>query len=147
MRLHTEEQNKLLKFRYKLNAKSLIPASMERQNVKLALNVFSSFVSEALRTRGVDLQIELSATTAGFIDIIVKWGKIVNVKSPNKKKKTRLRDTLQKPVSCISDAKVKFLSDLLQWLDTWNCLNCNTGALTKETRAVLELTCYSATHS
>ncbi|KAM7301388.1 uncharacterized protein ISCGN_016907 [Ixodes scapularis] len=38
---------------------------------------------------------------------------------------------------------MQFLKDLLQWLDTWKSLKCDTGGLTKETHAALELTCYS----
>lgn len=114
---------------------------MERQNVKLALNIFSPLISEALRTRRVDLEIELSTTIADFIDIVVQWWKIVNVKGPHKG--TRLRDDLQEPISCIDDPKVQFLKDVLKWLNAWKSLRCDTGGLTKETHAALELTCYS----
>lgn len=38
---------------------------------------------------------------------------------------------------------MQFLKDLPQWLDTWKSLKCDTGGLTKETHAALELTCYS----
>ncbi|CAN7992916.1 unnamed protein product, partial [Ixodes hexagonus] len=76
-----------------------------------------------------------------FIDIVVKWWKIVNVKSTHKG--TRLRHPLQEPISRIDDTKLQFLNDLHKWLDTWKSMKCDTGGLTRETHAALEQTCYS----
>ncbi|CAN7937430.1 unnamed protein product, partial [Ixodes hexagonus] len=68
----------------------------------------------------------------------------VNVKSTHKG--TRLRDTLQEPIYRIDDTKLRFLNDLLKWLDTWKSMKCDTGGLTKETHAALEHTCMLFPH-
>lgn len=58
---------------------------MERRNVKLALRTFSSFVSAALAIGGKKLQLPvLEQQTATFMDLIIKWWKVVNVKTPEK---------------------------------------------------------------
>lgn len=60
---------------------------MERQNVSLVLKVFNPFVVEALRI--FESKIDESEDAATFIDIIVKWWKIVNVKTPTKTTKPK----------------------------------------------------------
>lgn len=116
--LHQLEHDKMLKVGFSLNLKALFPTNMERQNVSLALKVFNPFVVEALRQFGS--KIDKSEDTATFIDIIVKWWKIVNVKTPLKGK--RLNDKFQEPLTAetfISDEKYIFLNQMLVWLDEW----------------------------
>ncbi|KAG0439157.1 hypothetical protein HPB47_016738 [Ixodes persulcatus] len=80
--------------------------------------------------------------TATFIDIILKWWKIVNVKTPWKGK--RLRDQFQQPVFSVdNDPKIDFLHLLLKWLDEWKNKGLDKGTLTKETHAALEHTTYA----
>ncbi|KAH8028420.1 hypothetical protein HPB51_016533 [Rhipicephalus microplus] len=80
--------------------------------------------------------------TATFIDIILEWWKIVNVKTPWKGK--RLRDQFQQPVFSVdNDPKVDFLLLLLKWLDEWKNRGLDKGTLTKETHAALEHTTYA----
>lgn len=81
-KLYLSEKSSLVKVGYKLNAKAVNPTSMERQKVPLVLDVFNPFVSSALETRGTALNISQSTSTARFIDIVVTWWKIVNVKTP-----------------------------------------------------------------
>lgn len=139
--LHASEQHSVSKFGYGLSYKALHPSNIERQNVKLVLKVFSSFVVEALKIRGNELSLNYAAGTAQFIDLILKWWRIVNVKSPSKGR--RLRDPLQDPVKSLSDKQIEFLNNFVDWLDTWRDIRMDTGALTTETHAALRLTCYS----
>lgn len=71
--LHASEQRSVSKFGYGLSYKALHPSKIERQNVKLVLKVFSSFVVEALKMRGNELNLNYTAGPAQFIDLILKW--------------------------------------------------------------------------
>ncbi|KAH6938542.1 hypothetical protein HPB50_010466 [Hyalomma asiaticum] len=139
--LYSLEQTSLLKLGYKLSAKAINPTPMERQNVKLVLNVINPFVSNALETRGDSLETTCASSTALFINIITTWWKIVNVKTPSKGR--RLNDTLQNPVNSTVDQQLVFLSGMVDWLDAWSSVNMSRGCLTRETHSALRLTCYS----
>lgn len=139
--LYALEQTSLLKLGYKLNSKAINPTPMERQNVKLVLNVINPFVSNALETRGDALETTCASSTALFINIISTWWKIVNVKTPSKGR--RLNDTLQNPVNSTVDQQLVFLSGMVDWLDAWSSVNMSRGCLTRETHSALRLTCYS----
>ncbi|XP_040077591.1 uncharacterized protein LOC120849444 [Ixodes scapularis] len=137
--LQLHETDQLAKFGYGLSAKALHPSSLERQNVRLVLKIFNDHVVQALRTLGHDLGIQHVLETANFIELIVRWWKVANVKTPLKGQ--RLRDPMQEPVSSVADPKLKFLSDMVQWLDTWEAMDTDSGRLTNETHKALRLTC------
>lgn len=139
--LHASEQHSVTKFGYGLSYKALHPSNIERQNVKLVLKVFSSFVVEALKMRGDELNLNYAEGTAHFIDLILKWWHVVNVKSPSKGR--RLRDPLQDPVRSLTGKQIEFLNNFLDWLDTWRDIKMDTGALSTETHSALRLTCYA----
>ncbi|XP_077484882.1 uncharacterized protein LOC144094883 [Amblyomma americanum] len=139
--LYSSEKTSLVKAAYRLNAKAVNPTSMERQNVKLALDVINQFVSNALRTHGSAFKIPQAESTALFIDVILTWWQIVNVKTPCKGQ--RLRDSMQDPVRSVDDTQLAFLSGVVDWLDAWARINITSGSLTKETHSALRLTCYS----
>lgn len=46
--------------------------------------ILDSIIPETLRTRGVDLHIDLTAATADLTEIVRKWWSIANVKFPIK---------------------------------------------------------------
>lgn len=75
-----------------------------------------------------------------FIEIIAKWWKVVNVKTPSKG--ARLRDEFQEPVFSVEDRKIDFLHNFLDWIEEWKkrTKDCDSGTLTKETHAVLHQT-------
>lgn len=139
--LYSAEKFSLLKVGYKLNAKAVNPTSMERQNVKLALDVINPFVSNALETRGAALKLVQAQSTADFINIIVTWWKVVNVKSPFKGH--RLKDAMQEPVQSIDGHQLTFLNGIVEWLNTWKSIDLSSGTMTRETHTALRLTCYS----
>ncbi|XP_054707693.1 uncharacterized protein LOC129217416 [Uloborus diversus] len=117
-KLHELEYVNLVKFGHGLTLKSLNPTNIERQNVKLVLNIFNEFVIEALNTLGEKHALPHFQGTAMFIEIILKWWWVVNVKTPNKG--NRLKNSFMYPlIDAENDERVSFLKDFLQWLDIW----------------------------
>lgn len=57
LELYSSQKCLFLKVRYKLKGKAVHLTTMERQNVKLFLHVMNSFVSNALKTHGVALDL------------------------------------------------------------------------------------------
>lgn len=114
---------------------------MERQNVKLALQVFSNVTAEGLLALGGET-IEYSAETAEYIKIICKWWNIMNVKTLFKGE--HKLDDFQKPLIPIAvgtvDPKYGFLNNFITWLNVWEGMGCTTGGSTKQTHIALEHT-------
>lgn len=140
-KLYQSEQSKLAKVAYGLSYKALYPSHLERQNVKLVLKVFNSFVSSALSLEAQKLHLAALQETATFIDLIVRWWSIVNVKTPEKGH--RLRDVYQQPVKDMSCLQVQYLDQFITWLDRWSRRGTTAGGLTKETHFALRLSTYS----
>ena len=133
-KLYDVECDKLLKFGYGLTLKALWPTNIEKQNVKLVLQIFSEFVSEALRELGPSKQLLDFNGTGHFLEIILSWWKIVNVKTPYVG--SRQKDNFKNPITnSEDDVNVKYLNDFLNWLDAWNTMSIKNknGFLTKET--------------
>ncbi|KAM7300812.1 uncharacterized protein ISCGN_016397 [Ixodes scapularis] len=135
--LHERERNELVRLAPTLCLKALKPSSLERQNVKLVLKIFNILTVAALRsTKAATLQ--HAKGTAEFINIIVMWWCIVNVKTPNKGR--RLRDKLQEPITVMSCPQIDFLNKVVKWLDYWKSLKHDAGHLTNETHNALRHT-------
>lgn len=115
--MHAAEKSSILKYGYNLNLKTLYPSSMERQNVKLALNVFDRRTVSALRLYGPQKSLSNWSSTALFIEHICTWWDVVNVKTPWKG--VRLRNDFQKPVTHSNCKQIEFLSTFLCWLEQW----------------------------
>nr|CAH7764584.1 unnamed protein product [Callosobruchus chinensis] len=137
-KLHEIESAKLLKFGYGLTLKALHPTNLERQNVKLALKVFNCFVAEGLLQ--FQNEISHSVETSNFINIVLRWWKIVNVKTPLKGR--RLKDPYQEPVVNKNDFKLIFLGKMLTWLDTWKSNGSNQNKMSSQTHTALTHTVY-----
>lgn len=132
----------MLKYGYGVSLKALWPSSLEKQNVKLALQIFNMFVVEALSEPGPKHHLPNYQGSAEFITIISTWWKIMNVKSLNKGK--RLHDQMQEPLTNHeSDIKYDFLRKVLYWLDRWDEMQCDTGTLTRETLSAFKLTTHA----
>jgi hypothetical protein len=85
--------------------------------------------------------VETSMATATFINSILSWLKIMNVKSVYEG--SRLRDELRKPFLSPDDARMKFLIEFVEWLKLWGDLRQNkkSGCLSKPTlRALMQTT-------
>ena len=135
--LYELEHDKLLKFGYSLTLKALHPTNIERQNVKLVLQVFNEYIIEALNKFGTN--IPHSESTSNFLKTILTWWKIVNVKNPSKGK--RLNDEYQEPITFTNseNSKLVFLNDMLNWLDAWRNID-SKQKLTNQTHTALSHT-------
>ncbi|KAH7932844.1 hypothetical protein HPB49_003351 [Dermacentor silvarum] len=140
--LHKEESSLLLKSGYGLTSKALNPSNLERQNVKLVLQVFNPHVAEALAARSGKAEFQHAAATADFMKVIIRWWSIVNVKTPSKG--FHHRNVYEEPMSHhTGDPKVAFLSAFITWLDAWEFYMHDTGVLTQETLSALRLSAQS----
>lgn len=99
--------------------------------MKLALRIFNLSTVSALRAS----RLQHATGTAEYINMILTWWNVVNVKTPNKGQ--RLRDDLQRPVTSTSCSQLLALKSRLQWLDYWGSLVHDAGHLTRETRTAL----------
>jgi hypothetical protein len=133
------ESGNLLKHGYTLSRKSLWPTSFEKQNVKLALEIFNSNLSKGLNELDGKCNIVNLVSTSKYIEIFTIWFDIMNVKSPNKGQ--NLRNKFCEPLSNSNDdEKLAFMQNFLEWLLKWEALVSDTGRLTKETHSALALT-------
>ncbi|KAH6925084.1 hypothetical protein HPB50_000306 [Hyalomma asiaticum] len=140
--LHKEESGLLLKSGYGLTSKALNPSNLERQDVKLVLQVFNPHVAEALTARSGEVDLQHAAATADFIRVILRWWSIVNVKTPNKG--YHHRNVYEEPMADhTDDPKARFLSAFITWLDVWEFYRHDTGVLTQETLSALRLSAQS----
>ncbi|KAH6925923.1 hypothetical protein HPB50_012072 [Hyalomma asiaticum] len=138
--MYNIEVGQLLRHAYTLSRKALFPTDIEKQNVKVALQVLNETVPPALREIGNKHNLYHVEGTAMFIEIIAKWWKVVNVKTPSKG--ARLRDEFQDPVFSVEDRKIDFLYNFLDWMEEWKkrTKDCDSGTLTKKTHAGLHQT-------
>ncbi|KAL1475599.1 hypothetical protein MTO96_037174 [Rhipicephalus appendiculatus] len=140
--LHKEQSSLLLKSGYGLTSKALNPSNLERQDVKLVLQVFNPHVAEALTARTGEVDFQHAAATADFIKIILRWWSIVSVKTPSKG--FHHRNVYEEPMSNqTGDPKASFLSAFITWLDVWEFYRHDTGVLTQETLSALRLSAQS----
>ena len=103
--LHNAECDSLIKFAYKLSHKALNPSTFERQNVKLALQIFNKFTAEALSSIREKLKILQYGNTNVLIKIILTWWQMVKVKKPWKGKK--LRNSFEEPLIAAENLESK----------------------------------------
>ena len=96
-KLHNLEAHSLLKHAYKLTFKSLFPSNIEKQNVNLALKIFSDYVVQALLTIGKKNSLPFCEDVAEYIKVIRTWWTIMNVKTPLKG--NHLRDKYSFPLT------------------------------------------------
>ena len=120
--LHNAECNSLVKLAYKLSFKALNPSTFERQNVKLALQIFNNFTVEAVMILGENLNISHYANTSVFIKIIVTCWQIVNVKTPLKGK--QLKNSFEEPLTKDDSDARNFLEYFANWVENWKSIKC-----------------------
>lgn len=82
--LYNYESEDLLKQSYKLSLKAICPSNFERQNVKLALQVFNEYVVQALISIGKKHSLTFFSNVSEYIKIIWKWWTVMNVQTPFK---------------------------------------------------------------
>lgn len=143
--LHASEQLSLFKFGCGLPFTVVNPCNLESQSVSLSLEVFNSIVAEAIRTHGEALNLRYIAGTSNFIELILRWWKIVTVKSASKSRSHP--DANQQPIHSITSPQLEFLAMFVDWLEVWRKQkqNTDTGFLADETHSALQLTTYALT--
>ena len=112
-----------------------------QQNVKLALRVFCDTTVASLRTFGPSQeQLPNWEGTQVFIEIILKFWNIVNVKTLFKGKHKRLDDA--NPISDLNDNRITWMTEFVTWLYKWWKYSeaNNTTFLTTETFKALSYT-------
>ncbi|XP_035233153.1 uncharacterized protein LOC118204968, partial [Stegodyphus dumicola] len=128
-----------------LSRKVLFPSSIEKQNVSTAIKLFDEKTLAALQIESQNNRTGYGKDVLGtkhFIDIILKWWKIVNVK--HSKKALQFRDVFMQPIRTPEDKSLEYLSQFCSWLISWNDFcpttkNCKSqiGKLSKETQVAL----------
>ena len=130
--LYDSEKSAIVKLAPSLSFTSLHPNNTQRQNVKLALQVFDEKNVAALTEFGNRFQCD-TFTTRNFILTITQLWKIINVKNPQKR--FQLNDEFCEPIRSLQDSKLLWLSNFYDWLCGWERLQLQPhhGCLSKET--------------
>ena len=148
--LLNKEENEVVKLAPALNRKVLYPTSVERQNVNLCVKLFDEKNVAALQVTKDENDY---AGTIMFMDLLIKWWKIVNCNFFYKDK--RYNDQYYSPISSIDCHNIIFLDKMLKWLQSWdnmftvvpsdnrNANKIRSGKLSADTQ--LSLTQYHST--
>ena len=147
--LYTLEADNLLKYSHKLSLKAISPSNLERQNVKLAVQIFNEYVIQALLTIGKKHSLTFYSSVANYIKLIYTWWTVMNVQAPSKGIMTR--NKYATPLTAnTNDEKLEFLENFCKWLEVWDNIQATGGKLTRETftalrhttHAIIEITKY-----
>lgn len=130
--LHLSEENNCVKLAPALSKKVLYPTSIERQNVHLCCRLFDEKNIAALNENSSLTKTETKSSTAHFIQVILKWWKIVNVK--HMYKGVKFNDENFKPIQSVTDTNFVFLKSFSKWLVKWDELVVQGEELTKAKR-------------
>ena len=125
--LYASEKESLAKLAPNLTIKACFLSAIERQNVKLVLQVFNELTLAALKLQNELSNQEYRNNTHNLVEIL--W-KLFNINSPLKGK--RLNDDMSRPLT-YQDEEISFLACVVIWLETWLALPGNVGKLSKQT--------------
>lgn len=131
--VYEKEKECLVKYGHTLSTKVLYPSAIQKQNVSLALKIFNDNNIVALKHATKDLPdvFEQINQTAIFLNIIVNWWKIVNVKSVFEGK--RFNDPYREAIRSPTDMRYQFLNKMCHWLKIWRLSVPSANALTSQT--------------
>ena len=111
------EMYKPVKIAFKLTQQALFPGPIDRQNVQLTHAIFNDSTVQALEFYGNRNHPEFLGT-AKFLQIILKWWKLVNTKTSFQAALRRDNDLLPiTPDNLIE--KTSFLRAFVDWLIEW----------------------------
>lgn len=140
--LYNYDAEYLVKHSYKLSLKAIYPSNLERQNVKLVLQVFNDYVIQALISIGKKYSMTFFSSVAEYIKIICRWWAIMNVQTPCKGVETK--NIYSTPLTAdVNDEKMKFLEYFGNWLDAWEKIPSKEGKLSRETFTALKHTTHA----
>ncbi|GBO32495.1 hypothetical protein AVEN_146814-1 [Araneus ventricosus] len=138
-KLYDIESSELLKFGIGLTRKALWPTNLERQNVSLALKIFSSNLVKGLLELGEKHSLMHYGDTANFLNIFCTWWDIANVKTVTKGK--HKNNPMAEPITdSLNDIKKEFLKKFIAWLDKYEKMDSNNGRFSRETHSALRQT-------
>ena len=100
--------------------------------------MFSESTNETLRPYEQLQGAAIVTHTHEFPDVIIRIWKVFNVNSPMKG--NRFRDSFSNPLSKTYE-RFSFLSNVVQWLDTWKLLPGKVGKLTPQTFSSFRHSC------
>ena len=120
--VYEREKDAPLKMAYSLNKKCISPTNIEKLSVKLSMSIFCDLTAATLKFHKKN-------ETAKFIDIILKYWKVLNVKTPHLGKQKR--DFCRDPVNNVNDWKIQYLQEFAQFLTIWH--ESKQPGLTNET--------------
>lgn len=131
--VYEKEKECLVKYGHTLSAKVLYPSAIQKQNVGLALKIFNDNNIVALKHATKDLPnvSQQINETVIFLNVIVNWWKIVNVKSVFEGK--RFNDPYREAIRSPTDMQVQFLNKMCHWLKIWRVSVPIINALTAQT--------------
>lgn len=148
--LYREEENNLIKLAPALSKKVLFPTSLERQNVNLCCRLFDEKNIAALQERSRRKQSDEYNGTIMFLQTVLNWWKIVNVKHAFKG--DRFKDPNQDAIFDLKDENFSYLKKFLSWVNKWKDISFqgdmyltrpkvkNHGKLTEQTQIALSHT-------
>ena len=113
--LYNSERDSLAKLAPRLTSKSYL-SNLERQNVKLVLNVVHESTIAALAIQNETRIPAFKSNTSDFVGILLSLWKIFNVNIPYKH--IRLSDPMSKPMT-FNDDRFIFLTRIVYWLEAW----------------------------
>ncbi|GBN49549.1 hypothetical protein AVEN_64732-1 [Araneus ventricosus] len=138
-KIYDIESSELLKFGIELTRKALWPTNLERQNVSLALKIFSSNLVKGLLELGEKHNLMHYGDTLKFLNIFCTWWDIANVKTVTKGK--HKNNPMAEPITdSLNDIKKEFLKKFIAWLDKYEKMNSSNCRFSRETHSALSQT-------
>lgn len=131
--MYNLEKNSVVKYGHLLLNKVLYPSNIQKQNVKLALKVFDERNIVALKCVAEQHPTLFPKVedTCTFLNIFIRWWKIVNVRSAREGK--RFNDTDREPVRNENTCQLEFLKGMSLWLKNWRLTVPNSDSLSAQT--------------
>lgn len=118
--LYRQEGNNVVKLAPDLNKKVLFPTSIERQDVNLCAKLFDEKNVAALKQLGKANNTDSYKGTIAFLEFILQWWKVVNVKHVFKG--DRFNDPHSMAIFTVGDENCLFLKKFLAWLYKWDAI-------------------------
>ncbi|XP_059098099.1 uncharacterized protein LOC131892312 [Tigriopus californicus] len=136
--LYEEETCAAIRYAPKLNHKVIAPMPIERCNVDLSVRFYHESTAAALRHYSNESETRKEWNeTAAFVDIVNRYFKTINVKTTTFA--GRKRDEFRKPVCRDDTTQIKFLQNLLTWIEEWEKMPTKKK-LSRETFFALKFT-------
>ena len=136
--LYKTECNSLFKLS-KLKAKSVYPKPIERQSVKLCLCVFCEETVAAFRTHP-DIENKAFEGTALFIEKIISFWSVVNVKAPDVG--IHFRNESYCEIHSVDDRQLELLHETAELSNFMKLSGKRVKQLTEDTSNATAHTCY-----